>query len=133
DLTNLQKRLLSSVEAFAFTLEVHRKSLERQLQKAETAGLGAQNLSLLASAPGADDDRAELTEDQIAAEEEAQIDAATAATSIGERAILEREIALVDRMRDLAQAARFLPDARVKWIVEGIRENLCPQIPRVGE
>lgn len=132
-MTNLQKRLLSSVEAFAFTLEVHRKSLARQLEKAAAEKIGPLNLSLLASAPGADDDRAELTEDQVSAEEEAQMDAATTASSVGERASIEREIALVDRMRDLAQAARFQPDARIHWIVAWIRENLCPQVPRIGE
>jgi SNF2 family DNA or RNA helicase len=136
-ITNLQKRLLSCVEAFAFTLEVHRKALGRQLEKSAEADPRAENLSLLASAPGSNDDRAELTEDQVAAEEEAQMDAATvassAATSFGERASLQREIALVDQMREIAQACRFQPDAKVRWIVDWIRENLCTEVPRIGE
>jgi SNF2 family DNA or RNA helicase len=132
-ITNLQKRLLSSIEAFAFTLEVHRKSLGRQLQKGASENTSVRNLSLLASAPGANDDRAEITEDQIATEEEAQMEAATAASTPDHKAALQQEIALVDRMRDLAQAARFLPDARLRWIVDWIRENLCPQVPRIGE
>lgn len=132
-ITNLQKRLLSSVEAFMFTLEVHRKALGRQLEKSEEADPSPENLSLLASAPGANDDRAELTEDQVAAEEEAQTVAATIASSKGDRGSLQREIALVDEMREIAHASRFQPDARVRWIINWIRENLCPEVPRVGE
>jgi len=137
-LTNLQKRLFSSVEAFAFTLEVHRNSLKRHLDKAlpeELALIDVERLrrSPLAASPEANDDRAEVSEDHVAAEEQAQIESATTATAIGERTAIEREIVLVDEMRDVAQAARFLPDARVRWIVNWIRENLCPQVPRVGE
>lgn len=131
-ITNLQKRLLSSVEAFAFTLEVHRKSLLRAIEKAEEKPAPG-NLSLLASAPGADDARAELTEQQVAEEEEALIAAATAATSGGDRAALQRELQLVDEMREIAQRFRFEPDARVRWIIDWIREHLCPQVPPVGQ
>lgn len=131
-ITNLQKRLLSSVEAFAFTLDVHRKSLARQLERTFEAQPDA-NLSLLAEAPGADDDRADLSEQQVAEEEEAQMSAATTASSFGETESLQRELALVDEMLELAQKWRFDPDARIRWIVEWIRINLCPQVPPIGQ
>lgn len=131
--TNLQKRLLSSIEAFAFTLEVHRKSLLRSIEKATSEAQAPANLSLLLAAPDANDARAELPEQQVAEEEAALIDAATAASAAGERNALHQELRLVDEMRELAQQWRFEPDARVRWIIDWIRENLCPQIPRVDE
>ena len=57
---SLQKRLLSSIEAFARTLSVHRKAIERQAGKQRV--VVGRNLSLLQEAPGSDDDRAELSE-----------------------------------------------------------------------
>lgn len=132
-ITNLQKRLLSSIEAFAFTLEVHRKSLLRSIEKAVADSSVPANLSLLAAAPDANDARAELPEQQVNDEEAALIDAATAATSGGERSLLQHELQLVDQMRDIAQRCRFEPDARVRWIIDWIREHLCPQVPRAGE
>src|SRR5688500_5952874 len=58
-LVSLQKRLLSSIEAFALTLGVHRRALTRQLERADAAPPPApteRELSLLARAPGADDE-----------------------------------------------------------------------------
>ena len=81
---NLQKRLLSSIEAFAITLGVHRRSVVKWMTTAqEDADVADLDLSLLAEAPGGDDDRAELSDEDIDAEEAAQMDAATAATSRG--------------------------------------------------
>ena len=57
-LCHLQQRLFSSVEAFARTLKVHRRTVEKQRQtavKIETA-----SLDLLSGGVGADDDRATL-------------------------------------------------------------------------
>ncbi|MGB8698089.1 MAG: DISARM system SNF2-like helicase DrmD, partial [Thermosynechococcaceae cyanobacterium] len=70
-MTSLQKRLLSSIEAFARTLKVHRKGIERQ---AEQQLLSRQSLLLLVESPGADDDRAELDETEVQNEEEAQME-----------------------------------------------------------
>jgi hypothetical protein len=59
-ITSLQKRLLSSIEAFARTLKVHRTALERQATKRSKIRL--ENLPLLSESPGSDDDRAALSE-----------------------------------------------------------------------
>jgi hypothetical protein len=63
----LQQRLLSSTEAFARSLKVHRATVERQwvqvvattAEAEATAAAGSPDLSLLASAPDADDERGE--------------------------------------------------------------------------
>lgn len=65
-ITGLQQRLLSSIEAFARTLRVHRRTVQRQWEQAQTespvalpaAGL----LDLLAESVGSDDERAVLSD-----------------------------------------------------------------------
>ena len=97
----LQQRLLSSVEAFARTLAVHRRTVERHWEQgqgddpagseAEPASTTAQvsgpesvapssdeSHDLFLTPPAADDERAEQEGDLIEAEEEAQVEAITA-------------------------------------------------------
>ena len=102
----LQQRLLSSVEAFAPSLAVHRRTVERHWEQgqAETAtgekpapapgtgqpsgseAVGTSNdeaYDLFLTPPAADDDRGEQEADLIEAEEEAQIEAITVAAESG--------------------------------------------------
>ena len=102
----LQQRLLSSVEAFARSLAVHRRTVERHWEQgqAETAtgekpapasGTGQPSGSeavgtstdeahdLFLTPPAADDDRGEQEADLMEAEEEAQIEAITVAAESG--------------------------------------------------
>ncbi|WP_051017329.1 helicase-related protein [Dactylococcopsis salina] len=124
--TSLQKRLLSSIEAFARTLQVHKQALNRQEEKnAQTS----QNYALLVESPSADDDRAELPEAEIESEENTQMSAATAA-SRGEISPQERE--LLDRMSEIAQNFRYEPDSKVKALLEWLRNNLCPDLGKPG-
>jgi hypothetical protein len=99
--SHLQKRLLSSIEAFALTLRVHRRTLAKQAEKAAAAPTAApRELSLLREPPGADDDRAELPEEEVRAEEESQVESATAASATGAGARLtSREEILLDQMK----------------------------------
>jgi hypothetical protein len=133
--------LLSSVEAFARTLRVHRKTVQRQWETAQVdadqSKLRPGSLDLLTGAVGSDDDRATLTEDELAAEEDSQIDAATAATfgpisDSSARESFAREQKLLDQMTELAEAARGLADARVKKLVEWMRQHLCPELGKPG-
>ncbi len=79
-----QKRLLSLIEAFALTLRVHRGTLARHTQKAAAASAATlSHLNLLREPPGADDDRAELPEEQVRAEEEYQVESATRNVCVG--------------------------------------------------
>ena len=95
-----------------------------------------------ASPPGADDERAELSDGENEAEEAAQIaalDAAAEAEAAGAgarnakaEAIRRREEVLLDRMEEVASGARGLPDAKTRRLIDWIRDNLCPGLPRPG-
>jgi hypothetical protein len=122
---SLQKRLLSSIEAFARTLQVHKQALSRQEQK---LAYGFQKYGLLVESTGADDDRAELPEAEIETEENAQMTAATQESG----GISEQEWNLLERMSEIASNHRNEPDSRVNQLVEWIRDNLCPDLGKPG-
>jgi len=135
--SGLQQRLLSSVEAFARTLRVHRRTVNRQWEelqagKATPAQATPGKLDLLGDGLENDDDRAMLPEADVQAEEEAQLEAATRATAaqISEKTAFEQEQRLLDEMTRIADANRCLPDARVKRLLDWIRENMCPGLPQ---
>jgi pimeloyl-ACP methyl ester carboxylesterase len=80
----LQQRLLSSIEAFARSLKVHRATVEKQWQKGRVAAAditraGDKELELFTTPPGTDDERGEWTPEELEAEEATQIEAVTAA------------------------------------------------------
>jgi len=122
-LTSLQKRLLSSIEAFHRTLQVHRKSLERSAIKIK------QDLSLLRESIGSDDDRAELNEKDVLKEEDLQMEAATMASF---EAITPRELELLEQMSEIAEQARDQYDSRVQRLIDWIKEELCPDLGSRG-
>jgi SNF2 family DNA or RNA helicase len=139
--SGLQQRLLSSIEAFARTLDVHRRTVERERARtqaatsAKAAPLG--RLDLLAEPIGNDDDRATLPVEELDAEVDAQIEAATAATTgtgagRATREAAVREGQLLEEMARLAGEGRGVPDARVWKLVDWIREHLCPGLPSLG-
>ena len=142
-ITGLQQRLLSSIEAFARTLRVHRKTVQRQWQLSQDeqtekpAGIPAR-ADLFAEAVGNDDDRANLSEDQLHAEEELQVSAISAATfgplkSSDAKALFVREQKLLDEMTEIAEESRSLPDGRIVRLIEWIRENQCLDLPKPGK
>ncbi|MEG3439963.1 DISARM system SNF2-like helicase DrmD [Pannus brasiliensis CCIBt3594] len=126
-ITSLQKRLLSSIEAFARTLKVHRAAIEKQAEK--QTELKLQNLSLLQESPDADDERSELPENEVAWEEDTQMTVATRATNIG---ITRRELELLSKMEAIANAARYRPDGRIELLLDWIKANLCPNLGEPG-
>jgi ERCC4-related helicase len=127
-ITSLQKRLLSSVEAFARTLKVHRNAIERQSQQPRTA-VAPKNLTLLVQAPGADDDRADLAEDEVQVEEDSQM---TAATPTAVLDITQRELELLQEMSEIAEVARYQPDGRMAKLLDWMRTHLCPDLGKRG-
>jgi hypothetical protein len=127
-ITSLQKRLLSSIEAFARTLNVHRKAIERQAGQ-KRSGFTPRNLSLLMESPGADDDRAELSEDEVQAEDDALMTAATQSETVS---VSQRELDLLEEMSALASAARHQPDGRIQKLKGWIKEHLCPELGKPG-
>lgn len=135
----LQQRLLSSIEAFARSLKVHRATVERQWQKTAPAVPPADDLALLAAAPGADDDGAEWSDEELEAAEAAQIEAATAAAEAGASRdtaaedLWRREQQLLDQMQEIAQRTRHLPDAKTRRLLAWLRTHLCPDLPEFGQ
>ena len=131
--TSLQKRLLSSIDAFARTLAVHRKSMRRLAEEAprpaapELPG----NYSLLEQAPGADDEHAGLDEEEVDEEADAQIAKATDASATP-GADLAPELALLARMTKVASAARYQADSRVGKLLAWVREHQCPALGQPG-
>jgi SNF2 family DNA or RNA helicase len=129
--SGLQQRLLSSIEAFARTLRVHRRTVERQRQQdAAQAEARPSLFDLLGSGVGSDDDRAELDPEALEREEEAQFEAATLAATTKPQ---DDEVRLLDEMTRIAEEARGLPDARVRCLLDWLRQNLCPGLPQPGE
>lgn len=126
---SLQKRLLSSIEAFARTLEVHRASMLAAGGK--TPVVEPRTLDLLAATPDADDERAELPEDDLEREEDAQMAAATKQSG-AEPSALGPELALLDEMARIARASRYDTDPRVRHLLDWIRRNQCPDLGREG-
>lgn len=104
-LINLQKRLLSSIEAFHRTLRAHRRSLQKLADKPPTQAsrenspqLWRQRQMALEEACAADDVRAELGEDDVEAEQEDTLEAATAPAATGPARPSSQELGLVDQM-----------------------------------
>ncbi len=130
--TSLQKRLLSSIEAFARTLAVHVASIERHSQAARDAAAAEPlpaDLRASLDAPGADDERGARPEDQQQAEEAAALDRLARATTPAPAEAFDLERGLLREMTAVAEAARGRPDPRVARLVEWLRAELCPGTP----
>jgi len=82
-ISGLQQRLLSSVEAFARTLAVHRRTMERLWagEKGGAEGRSPMGGELVAGALGADDERSLLSETQQYELEVGAVEAVTMATA----------------------------------------------------
>jgi superfamily II DNA or RNA helicase len=139
----LQQRLLSSIEAFARSLAVHRRTVERQWHRSGAAGAADEKeierqTELLTTSPGADDERGEWTGEELEADESAQIEAITVATESAAprdnaaEALWRREQGLLDRMEEIAEESRHLPDAKTRRLLDWIGDNLCPGLPSFG-
>ncbi|TVS07903.1 MAG: helicase, partial [Planctomycetaceae bacterium] len=165
-IVGLQQRLLSSIEAFARTLKVHRRTVRRQWEKfsadraqrertpsfdhdqelpaqvaAEAIGPydvnGPWKLDLLAGCVDNDDDRATLEEDQLRDEEDAQFEAASAASlgsleDLNAQQLFAHEQKMLDEMTEVAEQARGQSDARINKLVAWIRDTMCPDLGKPG-
>ena len=121
-ISGLQQRLLSSIEAFAKTLKVHIIGLKKQ----SPDSFLNRRFDRLGQGIGADDDRAELSDEELASEEHADF-AAASSVAKGDGGPTPKALLLLEEMTQIAEKARFLPDARVKKLLEWIRDNMCPE------
>src|SRR5204863_9222969 len=88
---------------------------------------------LVAGIVGSDDDRAVVSEQELAAEEDAQVATVSAAsvgnaTVVSESELFDSEQKLLDEMTELAESSRALPDARVTKLVEWMKAEMCPEL-----
>ena len=128
--TNLQKRLLSSIEGFHRTLGVHCDTLRRRDagERLRTAR-DPQQLKLLQQGIDGDDERAEADEDSVEreAEQEHRLAVATTELSAG-----PEEWALLKDMQRISESARYEPDARIHYLRRWIQQHLCPDLGQEG-
>ena len=142
-ITGLQQRLLSSIEAFARTLRVHRKTVQRhwelaQSDQSEKVATIPARAGLFTEAVGSDDDRADLSEEQLHAEEDLRVSAISSASAgplkdSQSQEIFAREQKLLDQMTEIADESRMAPDARIIRLIDWIREKQCPDLPKPGK
>ena len=114
----LQQRLLSSIAAFAKTLEVHRKGLLRADVAASEA---AAEEFVRGGAETEDEPIDEIGGEKLIEDEEDQAAEAAGAIAAG-----VSDVALVDEMLEIARKYGHRPDARIKRLAEWIRENMAP-------
>lgn len=127
-ISSLQKRLLSSIEAFACTLAVHRRTIENPPpRKPGAKRLSTAQASFLFAPPDRDEERSEQSEDELAQEDRSAVEQATVVSEDDvARKPTDAERRLLARMAEIADAARGLPDARVDRLVAWIRKQCCP-------
>ena len=125
---NLQKRLLSSPEAFARTLEVHARAVERRSDKTKTTHAKRHSTPPTKTAStsfldpetyGPDEDVEAARDDELVRERSRELptpptDAAT----------------LLDRLRTLAQKARGRADGKTLALMAWLREHACAAVAR---
>jgi superfamily II DNA or RNA helicase len=114
----LQQRLLSSIAAFAKTLEVHRKGL---LRADSVASEAAAEAFVHGGAEMEDEPSDERAGEKLIQEEEDQ-----AAEAAGAMAAGVSDLALVDEMLEIARKHAHRPDARIRRLVEWIRADMAP-------
>jgi superfamily II DNA or RNA helicase len=126
--SGLQQRLLSSIEAFAKTLAVHRRTMDRLWAEEVVAAKATdKQLDLISGGVSSDDDRANLSEEELDALVDDQFEKVTGATAgDAQKANVTEEKRLLEEMGRVAERERGSPDAKVRKLVEWIRENMCP-------
>jgi superfamily II DNA/RNA helicase len=122
---------------------VHRRTAERQWT-AEAPGNAAPkgravDAQALLMPPGADDERAGWSDEDLDAEDAAQVEAVTrdaerqaGAADARTRALWERERELLDQMQAIADRARSQPEAKLLRLVDWVRTNMAPGLPEFG-
>ncbi len=140
-IVGLQQRLLSSIEAFARTLKVHRNTVKRQWEKMQAETIQEDDstspVDLLTGSVDYDDDRATMEIDQLQAEEDAQFESASAASfgsleDLTAQQLFAHEQKLLDEMTEIAEQTRGTSDARTERLIEWIRDKMCPELGKSG-
>ncbi len=134
-MSGLQQRLLSSIDAFARTLKVHRKGIETrasaQIAPSSVAPAALYlDTELLSGQFDPDDERTQ----QDVEEQSAQFDAAMAQSSAQTAESVDQQaLALLQQMTDVAESARHHADARVLHLLSWLQQHCCAGITLPGE
>ncbi len=140
----LQQRLLSSIEAFARSLKVHRATVAKQWEKGKVASAEAargneRDEDIFTTAPDADDERSAWSPEEQEAEEAAAVEAVTTvAEAESPRDAMSqqrwrREQSILEKMEAIAETSRHTADAKVRRLIDWMRENLCLDLPPFGK
>jgi len=137
----LQHRLLSSIAAFAATLERHRRALERRAATAEHALSAAATRSLRDKLQPLGSDEAAQLELEIGEAPAADVleDALGRAeeeltrVAVGANGPSPEELELLEEMAQIAEGARHKRDRRIEWILDWIDREACPGFRRDPE
>jgi ERCC4-related helicase len=129
-LSTLQQRLFSSIEAFHRTLGAHRRAMER-VWAGETTERSESSpqpeLDALTGGFGSDDERSLFPPDQQELEAAEAVAAATRQAAGNQSgADPARERILLDQMAAIAERHRFVADGRMRWLLNWLRQNICP-------
>jgi superfamily II DNA or RNA helicase len=134
--SHLQQRLLSSVEAFARTLTVHRRTMDRiwagDFSSAKVNA--AASRKALFDGSDSDDERSQLSEEEQQSIFDHEMEGVTVATTGDSTAAdIAREKTLLDEMQSVAERGRGQADQRVLYLFKWIREHMCAGICLPGE
>jgi superfamily II DNA or RNA helicase len=137
-LVNLQKRLLSSIEAFARTIRVHRDAMRKASEHAADAQVRLAvpaDLGLLLAPQDADEDDTDIPDEQTADDRievrdnrsDAAMTAATLASSRHSNTPSDKLqiLAALDKLVHLADKYRDVDDARIISLLAWIDANQC--------
>lgn len=114
----LQQRLLSSIAAFAKTLEVHRKGL---LNKDADGAKTSAEAFVHGGLETEDEPDDEASAEKLIQQSEDQVAEAAGALAAG-----VSDLAMVDAMLEIARKHAHRPDARIAKLADWIRTNLAP-------
>jgi hypothetical protein len=117
---NLQKRLLSSVEAFFRTLEAHHRAVAEDHARDAAPAVIAQDPANLEAA-AAEEDEYGPDDDDLDLTDAARVEAASRAVTPAGQAR-----ALLDELLAQARQHRGAADAKVRRLVDWIRAHQCP-------
>lgn len=122
--TQLQQRLLSSVEAFARSLRVHFRTMEKVWARELVASPEVKVYSQSLASVDSEDDRSLLPEEELAQMFDIETERATLA-SIDPASASESERQLLSIMSVIAEGSRNEPDAKVRYLIRWINEHQC--------
>jgi SNF2 family DNA or RNA helicase len=126
-ISHLQQRLFSSIEAFARTLAVHRRSVEKgSIHQAPS-------LELLKCGVDREGELGTATEEDVEAALDSEMEAASSSALSGVLGSAAQRLRLLDEMRALADASRHAPDARICKLLDWMREHQCAGLGTPGK